>query len=414
MTSPTLQGSALLKEMDELSRKRKVKDEPSPPATPNLDIFNCFNQSNPSPLTMFSPQFLANQTAAAVALMTWPIQLRAQLASAIRLPNHPLMNWSPPDLSKLNKVFKNQNSDSQIVSTTSDLPAQKKIAKRKQQPENIRKLEPLKINDKFVPTILSPTESNSEISTCSSNSKETTKQEKVFTCQICNRSFGYKHVLQNHERTHTGEKPFECSECHKRFTRDHHLKTHMRLHTGEKPYSCSHCDRQFVQVANLRRHLRVHTGERPYTCEVCEAKFSDSNQLKAHVLAHQTDKPFECEKCNVRFRKRNHLINHKCGVLNENPIDDDSDESLELPSATISLSQSEKTQQFKKFCNFPNFLGLPLQIPEQTEPEDLSMHTPRSNLSTDEFEELDDAATMFMKLKQRHLGEKSAIDNFMK
>lgn len=89
-------------------------------------------------------------------------------------------------------------------------------------------------------------------------------REKVFTCNICNRSFGYKHVLQNHERTHTGEKPFECKECHKRFTRDHHLKTHMRLHTGEKPYSCTHCDRQFVQVANLRRHLRVHTGERPY------------------------------------------------------------------------------------------------------------------------------------------------------
>ena len=59
-------------------------------------------------------------------------------------------------------------------------------------------------------------------------------REKVFTCNVCNRSFGYKHVLQNHERTHTGEKPFECKECHKRFTRDHHLKTHMRLHTGER------------------------------------------------------------------------------------------------------------------------------------------------------------------------------------
>lgn len=57
-------------------------------------------------------------------------------------------------------------------------------------------------------------------------------RDKQFTCGVCNRSFGYKHVLQNHERTHTGEKPFECPECHKRFTRDHHLKTHMRLHTG--------------------------------------------------------------------------------------------------------------------------------------------------------------------------------------
>jgi uncharacterized Zn-finger protein len=84
-------------------------------------------------------------------------------------------------------------------------------------------------------------------------------RDKVFTCKICNRSFGYKHVLQNHERTHTGEKPFECRVCHKRFTRDHHLKTHMRLHTGEKPYNCTHCDRQFVQVCRHQHFLKLHT-----------------------------------------------------------------------------------------------------------------------------------------------------------
>nr|CBX48486.1 Krueppel [Glomeris marginata] len=137
-------------------------------------------------------------------------------------------------------------------------------------------------------------------------------RDKIFVCSVCNRCFGYKHVLQNHERTHTGEKPFECKECHKRFTRDHHLKTHMRLHTGEKPYHCTHCERQFVQVANLRRHLRVHTGERPYACELCTSKFSDSNQLKAHMLIHKGEKPFECKKCLGRFRRRHHLMHHKC------------------------------------------------------------------------------------------------------
>lgn len=137
-------------------------------------------------------------------------------------------------------------------------------------------------------------------------------RDKVFICPICNRSFGYKHVLQNHERTHTGEKPFECRECHKRFTRDHHLKTHMRLHTGEKPYKCDHCDRDFVQVANLRRHLRVHTGERPYACQLCPSRFSDSNQLKAHMLIHKGEKPFSCTKCDGRFRRRHHLMHHKC------------------------------------------------------------------------------------------------------
>ena len=137
-------------------------------------------------------------------------------------------------------------------------------------------------------------------------------RDKVFSCSICHRTFGYKHVLQNHERTHTGEKPFECKQCGKRFTRDHHLKTHMRLHTGEKPYNCTHCDRQFVQVANLRRHLRVHTGERPYACEMCTSRFSDSNQLKAHMLIHKGEKPFECDQCGGRFRRRHHLMHHKC------------------------------------------------------------------------------------------------------
>uniref|UniRef100_A0ABD2WF62 C2H2-type domain-containing protein n=1 Tax=Trichogramma kaykai TaxID=54128 RepID=A0ABD2WF62_9HYME len=140
-------------------------------------------------------------------------------------------------------------------------------------------------------------------------------KDRNFTCQVCFRSFGYKHVLQNHERTHTGEKPFECLECHKRFTRDHHLKTHMRLHTGEKPYHCTHCDRQFVQVANLRRHLRVHTGERPYACELCKAKFSDSNQLKSHMLIHKDEKPFKCDHCETNFRRKHHLDVHKCKAL---------------------------------------------------------------------------------------------------
>lgn len=184
------------------------------------------------------------------------------------------------------------------------------------------------------------------------NGKESGGREKVFVCQVCNRSFGYKHVLQNHERTHTGEKPFECKECHKRFTRDHHLKTHMRLHTGEKPYHCAHCDRQFVQVANLRRHLRVHTGERPYACEMCESRFSDSNQLKAHMLIHKGEKPFKCENCFGTFRRRHHLMHHKCskeeppllpmglfppGLLGTPSHDDDRPLALPMRSSPPSL-----------------------------------------------------------------------------
>lgn len=86
------------------------------------------------------------------------------------------------------------------------------------------------------------------------------KSKKVFECKTCKKTFGYKHVLQNHEKVHTGEKSFRCTKCGRNFRRDHHLKVHMRLHSGEKPFSCLYpnCDKKFVQVANQRRHMKVH------------------------------------------------------------------------------------------------------------------------------------------------------------
>lgn len=308
---------------------------------------------------------------------------------------------------------------------------------------------------------------NAGTGTASGAAGKDPSRDKSFTCKICSRSFGYKHVLQNHERTHTGEKPFECPECHKRFTRDHHLKTHMRLHTGEKPYHCSHCDRQFVQVANLRRHLRVHTGERPYTCEICDGKFSDSNQLKSHMLVHNGEKPFECERCHMKFRRRHHLMNHKCGIQSpptpalspamsgDYPMATaaavaaaaaldasttkfaamcasygGSEESVDLAKSSLDedapLDLSEdgassvdghcsngsnarrKAQDIRRVFRLPppQIMHVASDMPEQTEPEDLSMHSPRSAESHEQHEdidldELDDAAALYLRQQQQ-------------
>ncbi|XP_072744441.1 protein krueppel isoform X2 [Anoplolepis gracilipes] len=247
--------------------------------------------------------------------------------------------------------------------------------------------------------------------TISPETGEKKNKKQNFICNVCKRGFGYKHVLQNHERTHTGEKPFQCPVCHKRFTRDHHLKTHMRLHTGEKPYCCKFCQRRFVQVANLRRHVRVHTGERPYLCRHCNNRFSDSNQLKAHVMVHNGEKPYECENCHGRFRRRHHLHQHRCngdsnGVdeaqefePDENDdIDIDGEEQEELEN--ISHSAQEILRRSTTHRPLPSpivdiaaqMLNLPgpsnvqppgpsIVLPEQTEPEDLSMSRTRRHYS---------------------------------
>lgn len=495
----------------------KHEDDRSLSVSPPLNmmqhpgLYANFNpQAAASAMGMLAPQLLAANQSAAAALMAWPMQLRAQLASAANglFPHHaglfgawpttpPLSSNSatspPPPASPISPALSSKSSKSNnklnnnytqlnnnhIVSTTSDLMPVKKATKRKQLSKMIIKKELLDTmlmnnnnnhhNDHNLLGSISPPTSGSSpqsnnsmelssvITTTSTTPKDPTK-DKIFTCKICNRSFGYKHVLQNHERTHTGEKPFECPECHKRFTRDHHLKTHMRLHTGEKPYSCSHCDRQFVQVANLRRHLRVHTGERPYSCEICLSRFSDSNQLKAHNLIHNGEKPFECDRCHTKFRRRHHLMHHKCGIQSpptpavsptmsysdhKSHSSELSDESLDLNKTHLHLQKCHQlldtlkassvngalnlstdvngefmdTFRARKSSDLLRLMRMPSQIvhiqtaqPEQTEPEDLSMHSPRSPVSFEDLEELDDAASLYLK-SQRKLHHRQTMES---
>ncbi|XP_076767159.1 krueppel [Xylocopa sonorina] len=413
-----------------LDMKQESEKQPlSPPLNNNTSqVMFPGMGSTAAGLSMLTPQQLlaASRTAALMAAGI-PVSLHATLAASPSLYRHHQTlfgGWAPPTASSppsplhhspgpvspalstksssrrsSNTVANNNNNNNNnVVSSSGDRITKKgQTAKRKTQKAKADSVQPL-------------VEGTAPLSPPTSVSPEAGKdgRDKVFTCGVCSRSFGYKHVLQNHERTHTGEKPFECPECHKRFTRDHHLKTHMRLHTGEKPYHCSHCDRQFVQVANLRRHLRVHTGERPYACELCAAKFSDSNQLKAHLLIHKGEKPFECEHCLMRFRRRHHLMHHKCGtgmnatgqiprsqVASPSLASDDLDEDIDI-DIDVEMEEPEASPMLARRTNTPvrpahrqlpspvvtatmpmplNLSGIPVDLPEQTEPEDLSMST---------------------------------------
>ncbi|XP_017888968.1 protein krueppel-like [Ceratina calcarata] len=426
----------------QLDMKQESEKQPlSPPLNNNTS--QVMYPGTPG-LSMLTPQQLiaASRTAALMAARL-PVSLHATLAASPSFYRHHqtmFNSWAPQTASSppspihhspgpvspvlstksssrraSNTNNNNNNNNNNMVSSNGE-----RITRRGQ--TNKRKTQKIKAE-----SIQTSLEGSAPLSPPSSVSPEAGKdsKDKVFICTVCSRSFGYKHVLQNHERTHTGEKPFECPECHKRFTRDHHLKTHMRLHTGEKPYHCSHCDRQFVQVANLRRHLRVHTGERPYACELCAAKFSDSNQLKAHLLIHKGEKPFECEHCQMRFRRRHHLMHHKCGssvnasgqtprsqVTSPSLASDDLDEDIDIDvdveiddSETTTLIGKQKTNTtaigmraahvsqllspvVSASLSIPlNLSGIPMSMePEQTEPEDLSMstgmHRPQSNSSS--------------------------------
>lgn len=207
------------------------------PTEPHHQFYNYFNPN------LLNPQLIAHQTAA--LLTAWPFHNMypsplftgwPMMPQAMPYDSKPLL--SPLHAHQVNEKLKNNNN------YMDDEDHKKNMSFRSQGSTS---------------TPISSPASHSGDSLEGCDKKEATKV-KVFQCKICEKTFGYKHVLQNHEKTHTGEKSHVCSVCNKRFRRDHHLKVHQRLHTGVRPYSCTfvNCDRQFVQVANLRRHMKTH------------------------------------------------------------------------------------------------------------------------------------------------------------
>nr|XP_054593575.1 zinc finger protein 724 isoform X1 [Nothobranchius furzeri]XP_054593576.1 zinc finger protein 724 isoform X1 [Nothobranchius furzeri] len=140
--------------------------------------------------------------------------------------------------------------------------------------------------------------------------KRAHRDERLFSCLFCGKSFTRKYVLTDHMRNHTGEKPFICESCGKCFTNSSNLTKHMRIHTGEKPFRCGTCYKHFSQNSNLRTHMKTHTGEKSFRCKCCGKCFSQSNDLTRHMRTHTGEKPYPCKTCGKCFSRSNHLTRH--------------------------------------------------------------------------------------------------------
>lgn len=143
--------------------------------------------------------------------------------------------------------------------------------------------------------------------------------QRVFKCDICNKTFKYNSDLSRHRRSHTGEKPYECGPCGRAFTHSSNLILHQRIHTGNKPFKCDECGKTFGLNSYLRLHQRIHTGEKPFGCNECGKAFSRSSSLIQHRIIHTGEKPYKCSECGKAFSQSPQLTQHQRIHTGEKP-----------------------------------------------------------------------------------------------
>lgn len=106
-------------------------------------------------------------------------------------------------------------------------------------------------------------------------------------CNICNKTFKYTYMLNEHKiEEHGVKRPAvsSCVECGKTFLSPLNLKTHMRsVHIKERNYPCTKCGMRFFTTCDQKRHERTHEDVRSFCCSYCDAKFKSKDSWRRHL-----------------------------------------------------------------------------------------------------------------------------------
>ena len=91
--------------------------------------------------------------------------------------------------------------------------------------------------------------------------------EKKYYCKICQKKFAWKRSLDDHKKRHMGEWNWSCDYCSKGFISHFQMMKHIRnRHTLEKLFTCNICGKSFEGWDSLKIHKSVHSQQKMFQC----------------------------------------------------------------------------------------------------------------------------------------------------
>jgi len=122
------------------------------------------------------------------------------------------------------------------------------------------------------------------------------QQQDLWICDICNKQFSTKQILQRHRiALHDQNKDFKCDQCDAWFSssNNHELIKHVNeVHNGFKKFICDYCNKEFSRRDALKRHRQTHENQ------------------KAKNMMQPNNATYNCFQCGLNFRYQTSLILH--------------------------------------------------------------------------------------------------------
>lgn len=112
------------------------------------------------------------------------------------------------------------------------------------------------------------------------------KLHKLLRCKICDKTYYNISSFENHVRTHEPKikQYFPCEDCNRTFTSKKSRIYHsLAAHSPEPPRTkCEHCGKMVISMA-LKQHIHdSHTKQRKYQCKICQKNYLTSTYLREH------------------------------------------------------------------------------------------------------------------------------------